>query len=259
MTEEVRQQYATNTNLTRRANLHQAYGRAPWFSWLADHMGFAEGDTILDVGCGPGWLWRRTTDQIPLGLHLTLLDQSEAMVAEAVTEVTPLVAQVEGRCADAATLPFADAAFDAVIMMHMLYHVPDPGQAIAEAHRVLRPGGRIFVTTNTKENLMELTQLSADVFGGTGFDLAAEIFSLDDAERILGQHFKDVTRHEIRETYACTDPLVVRDFLVSMPPANRGSAGDLATLDTRVTEAFAAGQGQIDAQKITGLVTARKP
>jgi 2-polyprenyl-6-hydroxyphenyl methylase/3-demethylubiquinone-9 3-methyltransferase len=49
--------------------------------------------------------------------------------------------------ADAYRLPFGDAAFDAVCALDFLEHVTDPGRAIAEAARVLRPGGLFFFHT----------------------------------------------------------------------------------------------------------------
>jgi len=50
---------------------------------------------------------------------------------------------------DAQWLPFADASFDCILAMHMLYHVPDRDLAIAEMRRVLRPGGVLLALTNS--------------------------------------------------------------------------------------------------------------
>jgi len=47
--------------------------------------------------------------------------------------------------ADAAALPFPDGAFDAVVALDVLHHVDRPAAVLAEAHRVLRPGGRLLV------------------------------------------------------------------------------------------------------------------
>jgi SAM-dependent methyltransferase len=47
------------------------------------------------------------------------------------------------RCGDAEKLPYADAAFDAVVANFGIHHVPRPVLALREAHRVLRPGGRV--------------------------------------------------------------------------------------------------------------------
>lgn len=50
-------------------------------------------------------------------------------------------------CGDATDLPFAEASFDVVTMFDLLEHVPEDGQAVREAVRVLRPGGHLLVST----------------------------------------------------------------------------------------------------------------
>lgn len=92
---------------------------------------------LLDVGCGPGGLleeaarggWR------PLGLEV-----AEAPARAAATRTGYPVVQ-----ADAARLPVRDRALDAVVLANVLDHLADPAAALAEARRVLRPGGRIAV------------------------------------------------------------------------------------------------------------------
>ena len=58
-----------------------------------------------------------------------------------------------GRCvvADALALPLADATAGAVILAYVLFHLTDPPLALAEAARVLRPGGRVAVITGAWE------------------------------------------------------------------------------------------------------------
>ncbi|MBP0574103.1 methyltransferase domain-containing protein, partial [Mycobacterium tuberculosis] len=55
----------------------------------------------------------------------------------------------------------APAGFDAVVAMHMLYHLADPAVGIAEMARVLKPGGTLLVTTNGVDNMRELYALAA--------------------------------------------------------------------------------------------------
>ncbi|MEM7547068.1 MAG: methyltransferase domain-containing protein [Pseudomonadota bacterium] len=253
-------QYANSENLARRAGLHQAYGRVSWFDWLAERMELGPGARVLDVGCGPGWFWRRTAPRAPEGLRLSLLDCSAGMVAEAEAALAGApFADLRGIVGDAAALPFPDASVDAVLLMHVLYHVADPGRALDEACRVLRPGGRVFVTTNATENLKVIMALAAKTFGTSPVDPGADAFSLDDAVAGLNTRFVDVVRHDLIETYACTDADIVLDFLRSMPPAKDADPADQKRLTEGVKAAFVAAGGILQAQKQTGLVLGTRP
>jgi SAM-dependent methyltransferase len=153
----VQAQYRDSSKLARRANIHK-YGTSPigWFEWVAQEARLSDGAEVLEVGCGPGWLW--AAPNFPPSLSLTLTDVSEGMVAEALARVEGLgrYRSVEARQADVAKLPFPDAGFDAVLACHMLYHVPDAGAALDEMIRVLRPGGQIVVTTNGADNMGDM-------------------------------------------------------------------------------------------------------
>ncbi|MEO0991864.1 MAG: hypothetical protein AAFX00_13070, partial [Pseudomonadota bacterium] len=117
----------------------------------------------------------------------------------------------------------------------------------------------VFVVMNTPRNLQELTALSAQVFGTSPFDPAAELFSLNDASTALTKRYGHAVRHNQHETYACDDPEVVLSFLMSMPPANKGTAAEKAELTKAVGDAFAASpNGILITEKITGLVSASK-
>jgi SAM-dependent methyltransferase len=90
---------------------------------------------LLDIGCGTGWLARHFGDYVGL-------DGSQDAVAEAQR------ASRDVRLADAnEPLPFPDASFDGVVLKDLLEHVPDPVALVAEARRVLRPGGRVFASS----------------------------------------------------------------------------------------------------------------
>ena len=101
---------------------------------------------ILDVGCGYGSfvLAARDAGLDAVGLELTAfeLGWARARLAEKRPTDDPSVVYVQG---DAGALPFAEGQFDAVTLWNVLEHVPDGGQALAEAARVLRQDGSLFV------------------------------------------------------------------------------------------------------------------
>lgn len=149
------QQYATDGNLAARQSIY-AFQR-PVVDFWGGSLDLAElsGDeTILDVGCGNGRYLGALQGRRHRGL-VCGADLSIGMLhsAQSAAGDDPLLV------GDAQALPFADAAFDAVLAMHMLYHVPDRAVAIAELRRVLRPGGVALVVTNSESHLRELDDL----------------------------------------------------------------------------------------------------
>lgn len=104
------------------------------------------GDRILDVGCGIGSLEERFSDHEMIGV-----DRSEAMIRAARERVSaPFV------LGDATTLPIAAASVDAVVSVSTLEFIPDIGAVLAEATRVLTPGGTLVaLVLNTRSEYVQ--------------------------------------------------------------------------------------------------------
>jgi len=93
---------------------------------------------VLEVAIGTGLNLRF----YPEGVALTGIDLSAEMLAIAHTRAETTVALVQG---DAHALPFEDDTYDTVVCTFGLCAIPDIDRAIAEMHRVLRPGGRLVL------------------------------------------------------------------------------------------------------------------
>jgi SAM-dependent methyltransferase len=102
---------------------------------LVHAVGARAGSAALDLCCGHGVV---AAGLLASGATVTGVDFSPAMLALA-RALVPGVEFLEG---DATDLPFGDATFDAVTMGFGILHIPDAERALAEARRVLRPGGR---------------------------------------------------------------------------------------------------------------------
>src|SRR3954462_6193009 len=79
------EQYKDSSNLDARIQLHTRFSTNPYnlFLWIFDHFELPEHARILEVGCGPGHLWRSNLHRVPVGWEITLSDFSTGMVQEA--------------------------------------------------------------------------------------------------------------------------------------------------------------------------------
>ena len=95
------------------------------------------GQRLLEIGCGEGGnLFNlRRLPAVRFGVDFS---SAKAKFARRASQALTAVA-------DAAHLPFGDGVFDFVLIRDVLHHVPDPTGVVAEAHRVLAPGGRMVV------------------------------------------------------------------------------------------------------------------
>ena len=127
---------------------------------LLDAVGCVAGLQVLDVACGSGYIssLAASIGAAPIGV-----DFSAGMVVQSRAQY-PLISFAE---ADAESLPFRDGSFDRVVIGFGVHHFPNPPLAIAEAHRVLRAGGRVaFSVWSAAEHALQ--QLLIDAIGQVG-------------------------------------------------------------------------------------------
>jgi ubiquinone/menaquinone biosynthesis C-methylase UbiE len=110
---------------------------------FVDALGEAARGSVLDVACGPGILSaadaKSARDVVAFDLTPEMLKKATQRCSEAG------LANVGFREGNAAELPFADAAFDAVVTRLSVHHFDRPARVMSEIFRVLRPGGRFVI------------------------------------------------------------------------------------------------------------------
>lgn len=106
-----------------------------------------EGEHILDIGAGPGLLVADMAAVVGPEGHVTGLEISDSMLAVARRRCAslPIADRITLVKGDATAPPFPDSSFDAATSTQVYEYVPDVDLALAELHRVLRPGGRALI------------------------------------------------------------------------------------------------------------------
>ena len=100
---------------------------------------------VLDVGCGGGLLSEALAGE---GAHVTAIDLAPDLLKIARLHGLESGAKVDYRLTSVEALAAqAPATFDAIACMEMLEHVPDPASVLAACTTLLKPGGRLFVST----------------------------------------------------------------------------------------------------------------
>src|SRR5256714_15017057 len=108
-------------------------------------LGIEAGETVLDLGCGPGDPPREVAALVAPGGRALGVDFSTSMIAEATRRQASSPVPATFEQGDAQQLRFTTDTFDVCRTERLLCHVPDCEAALREMVRVIRPGGRIGV------------------------------------------------------------------------------------------------------------------
>lgn len=141
------------------------------FERYASRLDLPAGSETLEIGSGTGVIARSLARRADMAGHVVGLDQSPAFVATArdLANAEGFADKIEFEVGDAHALRFETARFDAVIAHTLISHVTDPAAVLAEASRVLKPGGTLVLFDG---DYASLTYGYADAEAGRAMDWA---------------------------------------------------------------------------------------
>ena len=265
-------QYKTDANLAARQSIYAyQHPRIDLAARVLDLAAPAPSAAIVDVGCGNG-AYLAELSKRGLAGRVIGIDLSPGMLAAARDRVSdagaPNGAVAAGpgdppagpgdraagpdapdagpdvpagsrppavalACADATALPLRDGVADLALAPHMLYHVPDPADALRELRRVTRPGGRVVIVLNGAGHLRELRAAVAAARGSDPVAMGERVI-LDDGEALARSFFPQVTRHDFVAELRVPGPGPIVDYVRSMSGTSHHADPD------RVAETVAA-------------------
>ncbi|TVQ99675.1 MAG: SAM-dependent methyltransferase [Spirochaetaceae bacterium] len=161
---------------------------------LIEHLSDYSLVRLLDIGCGDGAVTRRFVEKLPTITRLVGVDRDPVALDEARDCLQGLEPDVDCTVlqANAETLPFPDACFDAVLCCDLLHHLADVPAALGEARRVLRPGGVLVVM-----EIVADVQSSAEETGRDMHHLKAWV------DRVMGiPHGESFSAHTVLQSLA---------------------------------------------------------
>jgi SAM-dependent methyltransferase len=257
---ELQSQYRDSTNLNARSAIYRfGTGRGFGPGRILDLMleTIPVDAAILEVGCGPGWMWRSNLDRVPQSWRMLLTDLTPGMTEEA-TAAFSSDARFSVRQMDVQTLDLPDDHFDAVIANWMLYHVEDRARALAEIRRVLKSGGLLLAATNGDAHLATVDALVNEYLGDASPAKGGLAFTLENGQSQLGPFFSDIALHQGHNVLNITEAEVVVRYVLSFNEAKQTVVGDrLEELRRRVGDEIRVA-GAFVAQVHSGLFVAKK-
>jgi ubiquinone/menaquinone biosynthesis C-methylase UbiE len=143
----------TSKDLLTRIAIHEKYGSANIDEWTNDLLKPRPGMKILDVGCGAGKLSFLFNEYTKGGAQITGGDFSQELLDKAREKNKQLGAKIDFQFLDFnKRFNFPDNTFDLCTSAFAIYYASDLAFTFGEAHRVLKPGGRLFVSGPLPEN-----------------------------------------------------------------------------------------------------------
>ncbi len=247
-------QYDNPCNLNKRLSLHEQFStnKYGWPRWVFDQLQVPANGEVLDLGCGPAFLWTRNADRIPQDWIITLSDMSAGMVEQAQKNVAEIAGSFLFRQMDAQSIEMEDQSVDVVIANHVLYHISVRSKVYSDIFRILRPGGYLYAATNgkTAEGIPALVnRVKPDTYDDT------LSFSLENGAAELSSRFREVELLNYEDSLRITDVEPLIDYVESTQRLNEA---ELARFRVLANEEMSR-HSEIHLEKSVGMFRTKRP
>ncbi|MDT0381313.1 methyltransferase domain-containing protein [Streptomyces sp. DSM 42041] len=222
--EYIREHFGSNTALFTQQMTHNVYRENP--EPLIDHLlrclDLNGTESVLDLGCGNGFILRDVVSRLRHGGRAVAMDISPAMLELAQRNATIAWAPLEfteGRAEDLSR--FADGSFTRVMANYIFHYIEDPDLVCSEIARVRDPKGLAIVTIEARRSMPEMYDLHFETMEKLGFpaDFIARLprgrrgkMTLDNTEETLVRHFDSVEERPYVDALRFETPQPFMDF-----------------------------------------------
>ncbi len=262
--------YATEGPLAVRIRTHKLYTRpdVDFTAWVLDHVPWRGDERVLDIGCGSGAYIEPVCQRLIRGGHLLADDLSWGMLRDVASKSLP--ACVTLLTGDGMRLSLSDGCCDVVLANHMLYHVPQIEGAVAEVHRVLRPGGYFVAATNARGSMQTFIAEMTEACHALGCpivmpsSLARVRFTLENGWAFLKPFFPNVEQDTLESALVFPEAAPPVAYINSLRHVYGPQLPDGLAWETMIEQierqirSRIAGQGEYRVTKTTGVFIATR-
>ncbi|MFT5195143.1 MAG: ubiquinone/menaquinone biosynthesis C-methylase UbiE [Cellvibrionaceae bacterium] len=206
--------YKTAEKLNVRILTHQKYTqpKVEFYDWVLNQIEWAGDEVVFDIGCGSGKYAEKVSN---LAGRYVACDLSHGMLKDG--------AGASHDCLNlnAMTIPLQDNSVDVILANHMIYHLPDQVQGVAEFRRVLKPGGKLIAATNSSQTMLEMRDLRITAVKSMGLDPTTEFagfsapFDIESGADVLRTGFDTVESRILQNWLIFPEAQPVIDYIES--------------------------------------------
>jgi len=258
------EEYGNASSLTLRTRIQERFRSNPqsWFEWVYDHLPYSQAAQILELGCGAGDLWLQNQGRLPSKGRAVLTDLSPGMLADAHHSLQAALssgpALFSMAVADAQHIPAPACAFDLVIGLGILDHLPNCQEALYEVSRVLKPGGIFCTSAGGFTHLQEIEALVRPFLPDANYGGDPQRFGLETGTRILSPWFAHVQRERYENTLVFRQPGPVLRYIFSEAAVQTALAGEQREALRLFVEAELSVRGELRVTSDKGIFLAQK-